>query len=152
MWEPTLNICWPMIDSKIFMTREMVSYLQLTYLKVYLCKNSLSTTTAFFTSSNNLGYWTQALLALLWRKIFWETKYCYKMLSLFITLFKSADYITTGLKITLPRRATDPRGHLCNIFLTNLTIHERILNKNLSIASLLTKSFFPFFPNFQIVE
>ena len=73
------------------------------------------------------------------------------MLSLFIIIFKSADYITTGLKTTLLWRAADPRGHLFNIFLTNFTTHEQILNKNLSIASLMTKSFFFFF-SFQIFK
>ena len=38
-------------------------------------------------------------------------------------------------------QTTDPRGHLPNIFLTVLTTHEGILNKNLSIAFLVTKPF-----------
>ena len=43
--------------------------------------------------------------------------------------------------MTLLQTTTDPRGHLPNIFLTVLTTHEGILNKNLSIAFLVTKPF-----------
>ena len=125
------------------MTWKMASYLQqLTFLKKNSSKNSLSTTTAFYTSSSNLGYWAWALSALPWRKMFAETKYCIKKSSFFIITFKSADCITTGLKMTRLRITTNPRRYLCNNFLTVLTTYEKILNKNLSIASRVTRSFF----------
>ena len=56
----------------------------------------------------------------------WETKYCNKMSSCFITTFKSANCITRGLKMALLRTTTDPRGHLCNILLKVLTKHQRL--------------------------